>query len=185
MGVETMMTILSSYFISITLMIFNQHLTTGLQEPEIDLKTPGILLFFTGITGNLYHHFLLCKLRNEGGSKEYRIPKGVCSDSWFALTTCSTFWGSVDLLSFPRLCFRLHMPWELPVTCWAEVIPLGDGKVIGSMVDRVVVPCLVFNRRGSSLDKQNRDRSPLYFVAGSAVVRSGAACEEANRPGAG
>ncbi|KAK8504622.1 hypothetical protein V6N13_063962 [Hibiscus sabdariffa] len=109
MGVETMTIILSSYFISSAVMIFTQHITEGLPEPAIDLKTPGILLFLIGITGNFYHHFLLSKLRNEGPTpnKEYKIPRGglfgfvVCPHYLFEVLI---FWGfafiSQTLFSF-------------------------------------------------------------------------------------
>ncbi|KAE8731726.1 hypothetical protein F3Y22_tig00002684pilonHSYRG00029 [Hibiscus syriacus] len=107
MGVDTMITVLSSYFISSALMIFNQHLTITLPEPAIDLKSPGILLFLLGITGNFYHHLLLSKLRSQGPGKEYKIPKGglfgvvVCPHYLFEVLI---FWGfafiSQTLFSF-------------------------------------------------------------------------------------
>lgn len=64
-----------SYFINTALMIYAQHLTQGLQEPQVDLKYPGIVIFLVGLSGNFYHHYLLSKLRGEG-KKEYKIPKG-------------------------------------------------------------------------------------------------------------
>ncbi|XP_039045499.1 3-oxo-5-alpha-steroid 4-dehydrogenase 2-like [Hibiscus syriacus] len=95
MGIDTMIIILSSYFISTALMIFNQHLTIGLPEPAIDLKTPGILLFFLGISGNFYHHLLLSKLRTEGPNKEYKIPKG----------------GLFGVVVFPHYLFEVLIFW--------------------------------------------------------------------------
>ncbi|KAH7840186.1 hypothetical protein Vadar_013896 [Vaccinium darrowii] len=64
-----------NYFINTALMIYAQHLTQGLQEPQVDLKYPGIVIFLVGLSGNFYHHYLLSKLRGEG-KKEYKIPKG-------------------------------------------------------------------------------------------------------------
>lgn len=64
-----------SYFLSTATMIYAQHLTQGLPEPPINLLYPGIALFVVGIIGNLYHHYLLSKLRGKG-EKEYKIPKG-------------------------------------------------------------------------------------------------------------
>ncbi|XVF30745.1 hypothetical protein REPUB_Repub16aG0085000 [Reevesia pubescens] len=95
MALDTMIAILTSYFTSSALMIFNQHLTMGVPEPAIDLKYPGILLFLVGITGNFYHHYLLSKLRSKGG-KEYKIPKGglfdivICPHYLFEVLE---FWG--------------------------------------------------------------------------------------------
>ncbi|KAF8395499.1 hypothetical protein HHK36_019445 [Tetracentron sinense] len=64
------------YFISITTMIYAQHLTGGVPDPPLDLKYIGVVLFFVGIGGNFYHHFILSKLREKGGDKGYKIPKG-------------------------------------------------------------------------------------------------------------
>ncbi|THG22138.1 hypothetical protein TEA_020854 [Camellia sinensis var. sinensis] len=64
-----------SYFISTSTMIYAQHLTLGFPEPPLDLKDAGISMFLMGISGNLYHHYLLSKLRKRG-DKGYKIPKG-------------------------------------------------------------------------------------------------------------
>ncbi|RHN51071.1 putative 3-oxo-5-alpha-steroid 4-dehydrogenase (NADP(+)) [Medicago truncatula] len=64
-----------SYFMSTVTMIYGQHLTKDCPEPQINLIYPGIVLFLVAIIGNLYHHFLLSKLRGKG-EKEYKIPKG-------------------------------------------------------------------------------------------------------------
>ncbi|CAK7325152.1 unnamed protein product [Dovyalis caffra] len=65
------------YFTSTVVMLYTQHLTQGLPEPEIDLRYPGIALFLTGISGigNLYQHCLLPKLRSKS-DKEYKVPNG-------------------------------------------------------------------------------------------------------------
>ncbi|KAL3523701.1 hypothetical protein ACH5RR_016535 [Cinchona calisaya] len=76
MEVETAITISTSYFLSTVTMIYSQYLTQGLPEPLIDLKYAGISLFLLGISGNFYHHFLLSKLRSQGGDKQYKIPQG-------------------------------------------------------------------------------------------------------------
>ncbi|KAF7848500.1 hypothetical protein BT93_L1888 [Corymbia citriodora subsp. variegata] len=75
MGVNSMVVISLAYFLSTVTSIYSQHLTQGLPEPPVDLLYPGIALFLIGITGNLYHHILLSKLRKEG-QREYKIPKG-------------------------------------------------------------------------------------------------------------
>ncbi|KAK9265760.1 hypothetical protein L1049_001831 [Liquidambar formosana] len=75
MSVDDAIPISVSYFLSAASMIYAQHLSRGFPEPSIDLKYPGIVLFLMGISGNLNHHYLLSKLREEG-DKEYKIPKG-------------------------------------------------------------------------------------------------------------
>ena len=47
----------------------------GLPSPTVDLMSLGILLFVTGMGGNLYHHYLLSRLRKDG-EKGYSIPQG-------------------------------------------------------------------------------------------------------------
>ncbi|XP_057462849.1 uncharacterized protein LOC130752968 isoform X2 [Actinidia eriantha] len=64
-----------SYFITTATLILAQYLTLGLQEPSLDLKHVGIVVFLMGQIGNFYHHYLLSNLRNQG-DKEYKIPKG-------------------------------------------------------------------------------------------------------------
>ncbi|KAE8717897.1 putative Double-stranded-RNA-binding protein 4 [Hibiscus syriacus] len=75
MGIDSMIIISVSYFFLSFSLIYTQLLTLGLPEPSIDLKNPGIALFLIGISGNFYHHYLLSKLREEGG-KGYKIPRG-------------------------------------------------------------------------------------------------------------
>ncbi|CAI5458630.1 unnamed protein product [Closterium sp. Yama58-4] len=43
--------------------------------PTVNLMPLGLLLFLIGIAGNLYHHWLLTRLRSDG-SHEYRVPHG-------------------------------------------------------------------------------------------------------------
>ncbi|CAI8593858.1 unnamed protein product [Vicia faba] len=75
MALESAIIITLSYFLSSATMIYAQHLTLNLPEPSINLLYPGIAMFLVGITGNLYHHYLLSKLRGKG-EKQYKIPKG-------------------------------------------------------------------------------------------------------------
>lgn len=65
----------SSYFMFAAVMVYIQHLTLGYQEPEVDLKYIGLLIFLVGICGNFYHHYLLSKLR-DSKEKGYKIPRG-------------------------------------------------------------------------------------------------------------
>ncbi|XP_031271392.1 steroid 5-alpha-reductase DET2-like [Pistacia vera] len=88
--------LIGTFYFSITAtMIYFQHLSEGLPEPRIDLKYVGIIVFLLGISGNLYHHYLLSKMRKDG-EKQYKIPKGglfdkvVCPHYLFEIIT---FWG--------------------------------------------------------------------------------------------
>lgn len=87
------------YVITTTTMIYIQRLSQReeliLDQPTIDLKFVGIILFCLGISGNFYHHYLLSRMRRNG-EKEYRIPTGglfdkvVCPHYLFELIE---FWG--------------------------------------------------------------------------------------------
>ena len=79
MMVGTAMVISMGYLSSTSSMVYAQNLSQGLEEPLIDLKYIGVLLFLIGISGNFYHHYLLAQLRDHeksGVSKEYKIPEG-------------------------------------------------------------------------------------------------------------
>nr|CAB3451982.1 unnamed protein product [Digitaria exilis] len=80
---------ISSYYLSSSIaMIYAQHLSNGLPDPAVDLLYPGVLVFFVGIAGNFYHHYLLSRLRASGGGgsdkKVYKIPRG----GLFELVVC-------------------------------------------------------------------------------------------------
>lgn len=83
MAMNSAITILSSYFIAFSSLIYIQHLTKGSTEPNIDLKYFGFIVFLVGIIGNFYHHFLLSKMRKKG-ENGYKIPKG----GLFSLVIC-------------------------------------------------------------------------------------------------
>lgn len=88
----------SSYFMVPAVMIYIQHLTLQYTEPEIDLKSIGVLIFLVGISGNFYHHYLLSKLR---GSKEkgYKIPQG----GLFSMVICPHY--LFEILGFVGISF--------------------------------------------------------------------------------
>ncbi|XP_009355005.2 very-long-chain enoyl-CoA reductase-like [Pyrus x bretschneideri] len=97
MGVDTAVPICLSYLLSTGSMIYGQYLSSqglGFPEPAIDMKSAGIVLFVIGISGNLYHHYLLSEMRAKPGEeKEYKIPKGglfelvICPHYLFEITT--------------------------------------------------------------------------------------------------
>ncbi|OEL18783.1 hypothetical protein BAE44_0020199 [Dichanthelium oligosanthes] len=86
MPLDTAVTIGTSYLLSTVNMIYAQHLSRGLPDPPIDLLYPGVVVFAIGIFGNFYHHYLLSRLRADGGGgdKGYKIPSG----GLFELVTC-------------------------------------------------------------------------------------------------
>ncbi|XP_010492472.1 PREDICTED: very-long-chain enoyl-CoA reductase-like [Camelina sativa] len=96
MAVDSAIVISSSYFSSTALMLYSQNLTLGLTEPSFDMKLAGVVMFVVGIIGNLYHHVLLAKLRNEDGKKEYKIPKG----------------GLFDVIICPHYLFEILVFWS-------------------------------------------------------------------------
>ncbi|KAJ4908315.1 3-oxo-5-alpha-steroid 4-dehydrogenase family protein [Raphanus sativus] len=97
MAVDSAFIITSSYFSSTVLMLYSQSFTLGLTEPAFDTKLIGIVMFVVGIVGNLYHHVLLAKLRNEeGGKKVYKIPKG----------------GLFDTIICPHYLFEIIVFWS-------------------------------------------------------------------------
>ncbi|KAJ9545949.1 hypothetical protein OSB04_025656 [Centaurea solstitialis] len=63
------------YFSAAIGLIVVHYLSLGLQEPSIDLKYIGLIVFILGIFGNFYHHSLLSKLRKTN-EKGYKIPQG-------------------------------------------------------------------------------------------------------------
>ncbi|XP_062187835.1 uncharacterized protein LOC133891129 isoform X2 [Phragmites australis] len=86
MPLATAVTISSSYLLSTATMIYAQHLSRGLPDPPVDLLYPGVLVFAIGLAGNFYHHYLLSRLRADGGGddKGYKMPRG----GMFELVTC-------------------------------------------------------------------------------------------------
>lgn len=64
-----------SYCISTMTIIYNQHLLGSVPNPQIDLKFIGVVVFLMGIVGNLYHHYILSKLRGKSDTG-YKIPNG-------------------------------------------------------------------------------------------------------------
>ncbi|KAL8159688.1 hypothetical protein V2J09_001225 [Rumex salicifolius] len=95
MTIEAAITIPFSYSMATLTMIYTQSLSLGLQDPSIDLKYVGSILFTIGTCGNFYHHYLLSALR-KNGEKEYKIPKGGLFDQVICphyLFEMMAFWG--------------------------------------------------------------------------------------------
>ncbi|XP_057789213.1 uncharacterized protein LOC131006087 [Salvia miltiorrhiza] len=90
--VESAVIISATYFTAAAGFVYFHHQTRGLPEPTVDLKYLGAVLSLVGLSGNLYHHYLLSKLRKKDG-KGYEIPRGglfnlvVCPHYLFEITT--------------------------------------------------------------------------------------------------
>lgn len=109
MVLETALLISFSYFTSTTTMIYAQHLSQGLVEPQIDLKYLGLVLFVTGIIGNFYHHNLLSHLRQTSDDGKYKIPKG----GLFDLVICPHY--LFEIIEFVGFSFIAQTPHSFSV----------------------------------------------------------------------
>ncbi|KAJ4811323.1 3-oxo-5-alpha-steroid 4-dehydrogenase family protein [Rhynchospora pubera] len=104
MMIDSAILISFTYFTNTVLIIGFQYLSTGMPEPDINLTYAGIVLFFIGITGNFYHHYLLSKLR-ERGDKAYKIPTG----GLFNLVICPHYlFEIIDLFGIALVSQTLH-----------------------------------------------------------------------------
>ncbi|KAI4384333.1 hypothetical protein MLD38_002504 [Melastoma candidum] len=84
MAAKSLIQMFLGYFLSTVSVIYTQKLNQGFQEPSIDLRTLGGVLFLAGILGNFYHNYLLSGQRENEDDKEYKIPKG----GLFSLVAC-------------------------------------------------------------------------------------------------
>jgi hypothetical protein len=74
-GLNSALFISFGYFSLTAAMALAQHKSQQLIPPAVDLTWMGLLVFFIGILGNFYHHWLLRNLR-KGDDKTYLIPEG-------------------------------------------------------------------------------------------------------------
>ncbi|KAL8159687.1 hypothetical protein V2J09_001224 [Rumex salicifolius] len=114
MALETMLLCSVTYVMFALIIIYAQYLTRQLPEPSIDLKYVGVFLFLTGMSGNMYHHYLLSALRKEG-EKEYKIPKG----GLFGLVVCPHY--LFEVLDFWGLAFIAQTWCALGITAGITV----------------------------------------------------------------
>jgi hypothetical protein len=98
----------------------------GPPGPAIGLPYPGVLVFAVGIAGNLYHHYLLSRLRSgsSGGDKGHRIPRG----GLFELVTCPHYlFEIIGLFGFAMISQTTPWPLALLRTSPAGAAPPGGG----------------------------------------------------------
>jgi hypothetical protein len=98
----------------------------GPPGPAIGLPYPGVLVFAVGIAGNLYHHYLLSRLRSgsSGGDKGHRIPRG----GLFELVTCPHYlFEIIGLFGFAMISQTTPWPLALLHTSPAGAAPPGGG----------------------------------------------------------
>ncbi|XVF40997.1 hypothetical protein PTKIN_Ptkin01aG0245100 [Pterospermum kingtungense] len=122
MAVDSMIIILLSYFTLSASMIYTQFLTEGLQEPLIDLKYLGIMVFLVGISGNFYHHYLLSELRAKDG-KDYKMPKG----GLFEFVICPHY--LFEILGFLGISLISQTFFSLCVTLGSAFYLMGRSHV--------------------------------------------------------
>ena len=72
---STTIIVSSLYSFSAANLLYATQICEGLPLPSVDLMPLGLVLFVVGISGNLYHHYLLSGLRKKG-EKGYMLPKG-------------------------------------------------------------------------------------------------------------
>jgi steroid 5-alpha reductase family enzyme len=78
----------ANYLVATATMVYAQRLSCGVQDPPVDLRGPGVVVFAVGLAGNFYHHCLLSRLRaDDGGGKGYKIPRG----GLFGLVACPNY----------------------------------------------------------------------------------------------
>lgn len=124
MAVDTMIIISLSYLTLSGSMIYTQFLTEGVEEPLIDLKYIGIVVFVVGIIGNFYHHYLLSKLRSKGGrDKDYKIPKG----GLFGLVICPHY--LFEILGFLGMSLISQTVYSFSVTIGSALYLMGRSHV--------------------------------------------------------
>ncbi|KAF8395500.1 hypothetical protein HHK36_019446 [Tetracentron sinense] len=119
MGLDTVILISPGYLISTATIIYTQHLTRGVQEPPLDLKYLGVVLFLVGISGNFYHHYILSKLREKGGEKGYKIPQG----GLFDMVICPHY--LFEILGFVGISFISQTVYAFSVTIGSIFYLLG------------------------------------------------------------
>lgn len=122
MGVESLIVITLSYFLSSVFFIYAQQLAQGLPEPAINLMYPGLMLFLIGISGNFYHHCLLSKLRSKR-DKEYRVPKG----GLFALVICPHY--LFEILEFLGISLIAQTLYAFSYTVGSSLYLIGRSCV--------------------------------------------------------
>ncbi|GAV70187.1 LOW QUALITY PROTEIN: Steroid_dh domain-containing protein, partial [Cephalotus follicularis] len=102
-----------SYFMIIATIVYSQHLAQGFPEPLVDLSHPGILLFFIGISGNFYHHYLLSKILRGKDDKEYKIPMG----GLFGLVICPHYLFEILMFLGISLISQTLYPFFFTIGC--------------------------------------------------------------------
>eukprot|EP00252_Welwitschia_mirabilis_P024703 TRINITY_DN7409_c0_g1_i1.p1 TRINITY_DN7409_c0_g1~~TRINITY_DN7409_c0_g1_i1.p1 ORF type:complete len:292 (-),score=18.15 TRINITY_DN7409_c0_g1_i1:189-1064(-) len=82
-GIGTIFFISSMYAFNAIFFLAALQISESLRPPSLNLFRFGIILFFIGLTGNFYHHYILSTLRKDG-VKEYFIPEA----GLFKLVVC-------------------------------------------------------------------------------------------------
>ena len=90
----------------------------GTVASSLDLKPAGIILFIVGISGNLYHHYHLSKLR-QGRERGYKIPTG----GLFGLVTCPHY--LFEILTFAGIACASQTVYSFSVIAGTTFYLMG------------------------------------------------------------
>ncbi|XP_060190814.1 uncharacterized protein LOC132620129 [Lycium barbarum] len=112
----------SSYFMLVAFLIYIQHLIQGYREPQVDLKYVGLMIFFIGICGNFYHHYLLSKLRDKR-EQGYKIPQG----GLFSMVICPHY--LFEILDFLGISFISQISLSFSCVVGSTVYLMGRSYV--------------------------------------------------------
>lgn len=98
MAIDTAILVSFGYSFSAASFLYVMQISESLASPSMNLMPLGILLFIIGMSGNLYHHYLLSRLRKDG-AKGYRIPQG----GLFEFVVCPHY--LFEIIDFVGLAF--------------------------------------------------------------------------------
>lgn len=98
MAIDSVVLISFIYSFLAACLLYVMQISESLPSPSMNLMPLGILLFIVGMSGNLYHHYLLSRLRKDG-AKGYRIPQG----GLFEFVVCPHY--LFEIIDFVGLAF--------------------------------------------------------------------------------
>ncbi|GLJ24750.1 hypothetical protein SUGI_0473120 [Cryptomeria japonica] len=118
MPLQTALLISFSYFFQTVNLLYAQQLSEGMRPPGRDLMWVGVVLFCIGIGGNLYHHYLLSKLRKDGKTG-YVVPSG----GLFDLVVCPHY--LFEIVDWIGLAFISQTLYSWASVVWTVIYLAG------------------------------------------------------------
>lgn len=98
--------------------LYVMQISERLASPSMNLMPLGILLFIIGMSGNLYHHYLLSRLRKDG-AKGYCIPQG----GLFGFVVCPHY--LFEIIDFVGLAFISQTAFGFCIVTTVSLYLLG------------------------------------------------------------